>query len=499
MKRIFYTMFSLLLSLTILYAETLDIGALKQAQHWRDQEIAFGSLTLEQAKQSIINWAGRTNLIINLLPYDNGGWSMWDRELLPPVEGIEGVTVPYGYYPVFHRTKYVFTVDDPNPDKKYSGIIAVDSWTGRVMGIYKGVPPESVELYNKMGSENITYMITPQQAISLASQYLTDYFPQIAPILSNQSPFLNPLPTSDDKSWTFFSPGITITWDKIANDIGDIQVWVDLVLDSYTGKLMKIGIVKYDTAEISFQPTISEEEALQSALSFLYGLGAEHLEVEEVTRSLIFRPSPGSPQRIVYWIYFENTKARDDAPEGVKKLLGVYVPHKVWVTVDINTGEILGVMDRKVLCGGWEWEKFKSPRIYFNGREEKAKMITKGKDAFVSIDSLKKIGFALALKKGKYRLSFKGKSIDLKQEEVIKENGALLLNVRALNKLDNIKVVYSEKLKTIDIWTVNEKAVNGAKELLRNKKFGLLNLLLCGLLNINALSYMGWKLKRYLA
>ncbi|MGB9878134.1 MAG: hypothetical protein ACPLPS_10235 [bacterium] len=501
MRKLLFVMIFVGFTLVNLRAENLDINALKKAYHWRDEEIAFGPITIEQAKQAIIAWSGRQNLAIDLAPYDDYIWddesASWSRSSTTPL-GIEGITVPYRYFPLMFRRYYVFKVNDPNPDGKYNGYISVDSWTGRVVGIDKGNLPEHEVLYLKEHRESVSDMISPQQAISLAHKYLSDYFPQIFQIVSTGYWGIDdPSLTSDKTTWLFFSPWIHVGYDKFPSEIGDVDIHIDVCLDCYAGKLARIDCREYDVAEISLKPDISKEEALEIALSFLYGLGAEHLELMRLAEGTIFREYPNGRQRVAYEVWFDNTKAREDAPREVIRLLGsAHIPHRIWVRVDIHTGEILHVEDVKLMC--MRTKIFKHPHLFLNGEEKDVRVLLKNGEAFISIDDLKKIGVLVQLKGKGYVLRYGKENVSI-EKEVQKINGSLYLNVQALNKLRRLKAIYSKTLKTIDIWTVQEKALKDAKELLKDKRFRLLNFLLGSGLISSAFSYLGWKLKQNLS
>jgi hypothetical protein len=127
-------------------------------------------------------------LLITLAPYDDPEWSDSSGSTTASKMAIEGVTVDYPFYPSYYRTNYIFKVDDPNLDKKYSGYIAVDSWTARVVSITKEILAEVLQMI--LAGErcyDVSKMISPQQAMTLARQYLQDYFPDIAPIVPKGS------------------------------------------------------------------------------------------------------------------------------------------------------------------------------------------------------------------------------------------------------------------------------------------------------------------------
>jgi len=134
-------------------------------QYWGQiMQFAMGPITLEQAKAAIINWSGRENLIIKLCPIYS--WEKpWGRA---PSGGLK----PNGDLLTNYTTMYAFSVEDPNPDGKYSGTIYVDSWSGMVMEIFKSFG-------QVRDNRNIANMLTPQQAINQAKEIVLSYFPNV--------------------------------------------------------------------------------------------------------------------------------------------------------------------------------------------------------------------------------------------------------------------------------------------------------------------------------
>jgi len=502
MRKLVSLLLSFGFAITLLRAETLDVNALKQAQRWSDEQIAFGPLSIETAKQAIINWAGRQNLVIDLAPYEDIEWDTFLIHSTISRLGVEGITIPYGYdyseTSCFFKTNYVFKVQDPNPDRKYSGYVYVDSWTGRITGINRVelISTDFVRTVKEKGM-NVKDMISPQQAKTLAPQYLADYFPQVAQIVSNKLEMVDPLPTPDGQSWTMFDPHICVGFANIPQATGEPIVWVSIGLDCFTGQLETIDCGYYDVLEVSLQPDVSEETAVETALSFLYGLGAEHLEIERVGISLPFRESPNGRQRIAYDIFLGNTMARDDAPLEVKRLLGdYYFPHKLFVRVDIHTGEVLLVADRKAMCARAEHPS--NPKLFIDGREQKAKILCKDDYAGILAEDLKKLGFSLGSKNGKAMLRWKGEVIPLEENKILKENGGTYINVEALNKFKGLKVIYAKRLKTIDILKLNDKAWQKGKKLLKERKARIFNPIIGSGLMLCSISYLGLKFLRIL-
>lgn len=500
MRKFFVILFYIGFIGITLSSEALDINALKKEQHWFDEQIAFGPLPIESAKKAIINWAGRQNLSINLLPYDDPEWTIFPESTTSAPLGIEGITVPYGRFPSFPNhyflTNYAFWIKDPNPDKKYSGYVFVDSWSGRIVAIKKFIRRSSI-LALLENRTSISDMISPQRAKALAYQYLSDYFPQIAQIAFNKPPQSSPPTTSDESSWEWFEYKIGFISTQVAQNVSDYFVSIYVNLDCYTGELIGIYCRYYDVMEVSPHPYISEETALETALSFLYGLGAEHIELERVDKSFPLRESPNGRQRVAYDILLKNTSAREDAPLEIKRLLGdINFPHKLLVRMDIHTGEILAGLDTKVLAMRTEF--FESPHLYFNARERKAEILTIGKDAFILANDIKELGFSLQKSRGRYVLNWGQENVMLEEKKIKSEGRKMYISISALNKLKRVKAIYSNKLKTIDMWTINEKAQKDSKKLLMNKKLGMLNLVTsCGLA-LASLGYLGVKLLKFL-
>jgi hypothetical protein len=135
-------------------------------------------------------------------------------------------------------------------------------------------------------------------------------------------------------------------------------------------------------------------------LSFLYELGTEHLEIATVngmhmtSDGSIFRIAPNGEQRAADVVYLTNTWARDDAPPGVKLLLGLrsYPHFLIFVGIDIHSGEVLWVEDRKIDTpftkqsnrGGKEVSSpATSGLIFFNGKSTNAETLKKNGELFI--------------------------------------------------------------------------------------------------------------------
>jgi len=422
----------------------------------RGYKFAIGPITPEQAKQAIINWAGRQNLSIQL-----GEAFYWNR---PEVGRIPS----YGFDPAGggglspdYISWYVFWVRDPNPDSKYTGAISVDSWTGEVKGIFKDLPA-------RLGERNISGMLTPQQALNIAKQIATSYFPNI-PIDTMEVDFY-PDTTQDGTTWEQCGNRICVSFQtSIINSLGEkvevktqtVEVWID----SYTGELTEI-FACYEPIEVSPVRSLTYEEIAQAVASFFYGMGAESIRISAVgpyhpptgtvlnnigehAYWFISRGEPYGPQRLYTYVHWSVV---------LPSLSGTGTAY-----VDGHTGEIIYAPIVMAVGGAPEEIRKKESGVkptfllFFNGmkREPKNPPLFKGGQIYISVDDVSAMGFKVG-RKG-YVIGYMAKRAYLDEGDVINEKGKRYIKGKALEKLKGVVTNYTEEENQFHIIVLNEK------------------------------------------
>jgi len=431
MKRIFLGL--------VMFFSTLSFGG----QGYTVDEYSIGPVTIQQAKQAIIQWSGRSNLDIEEVPRKEIDPSMVVPLGRCAAGGLKGVhPTAHGAY----GTYYAFGVLDPNPDKKYLGGIYVDSYTGKVVKVEK-TPVE-------IRKGTIANMIAPQQAINLARQITASYFPDI-PVYSFEGVETDPAITSEG-SWKEYADSILVQLYNCATSQAgkvklDIQsVWV--TIDSWTGELEEIE-VGYEPLEINPVPTLTVEEAIQSLISYFYGLGADYVEIIDVSDKWhVYRESPNGPQRLYIeidcWV---------SEPEGSNIL-----PANFWTcAVDGHTGEIVwGDFSIPPLPASLSTKGGKpaTPSLFFDGRVTKIKPLLKEGKIYLNIVDLGKIGFKVEKVEGGYTISYKDEKVTLSDKEFLRRGSDVFLEGERLSNLKGVMTRYDEEGKRLNIWIMNEKA-----------------------------------------
>lgn len=262
--------------------------------YWTKQgmKFAIGPVTVEQAKQAIINWSGRQNLNIELLPLYAWGKTFMGRI---PNFGISpsSITLPIAQY----TTQYAFSVQDPNPDGKYTGTVLVDSYTGQIQELLKG-------LSELREDQNIANMLSPQQAMEKARQWVASYFPNI-PIASMSVDFVFPPLSEDGSTWENYDDYVTFGFfNRTSTPDGEtvelLLQSVIVMLDSNSGELLNMRVC-YEPLEISPTPSLTKEEIAQIVASYLYGLGAQVVYIRDIggpRRWYVAREEPYGQQRL---------------------------------------------------------------------------------------------------------------------------------------------------------------------------------------------------------
>lgn len=460
MKRLCLYIF-LLVSLLPLEGSERDWDFEYLSQH--GYRFSIGPVTVEQAKQAIINWAGRQNLQIELEP---PRYWMWPEEGRGPASGIGAeVSNSLGEYISWYR----FGVDDPNPDQKYRGSVYVDSYTGEVKGIFKGFG-----VVRENGT--IADMLPPQQALNLAKQLIASYFPNF-PIGSAEIYFISPnLITPDGSTLEEYSDDLLFSssWEEYSDDIL-FGFWVTLtipsgekvivgvqsahiIIDSCTGELLEI-VCCYEPLEVSPIPSLSREELFQAVASFFYGLGAQEVVIPDTGAMWrIMRPEPYEPQRLCFHklIYIAGVP---NLPDDI---------YDCWV--DAHTGEVFHAGPFGHLVGGPTVPSSKTPTsftLFFNGmkKELKSKPIFKDGKPYISLEDVKSWGFKLE-KRGKgLTISYKGKKANLAKKELLKEGKRMYLKAEALGKMKGVIYRYIKDRNEVHILIVNEKAFQKGQEM----------------------------------
>jgi hypothetical protein len=452
--------------------EELLIQQLKAEGH----EPIFGPITIEQAKQIIRDWSGRSNLSIQLEPascFDSWyeGWR--DRDF---GQGIQEFT-PF-YHSGFPLVCYMFKVEDPNPDHKYSGIVAVDSWRGEVARFIQQwiMPPEDeVDL-----AGNISEMLSPAEALQLAKQYMASYFPNV-----NINDFrcidLGVETTPDGSSWTRHSYIMNVLFDmdgEIEGPSGPISTNVPRALVSFlshTGELISIWH-DYQPLQISLVPQITKEEAIEIASSFLYGLGAQYMERPLGEPEWWFGYQvPDGRQRLAIGIGFCYVSPREDASPQAKALFSGY-EGLVDVFVDGHTGEVFWVYrtDAPPIHSAVFHPKKRYPTtcVFLNGKEKKLKEqpIVKGGKVFLALEDVKSLGFGIERKGEEYFLIYKNQRVAIKEGFFTNKGNKKYLDSKALEKIKGIKTEYSSKFNSLLILTINKKGYEQAISVIKKAR-----------------------------
>ncbi|MBC7328073.1 hypothetical protein H5T87_08160 [bacterium] len=387
----------------------------------------LGPVTMEQAKQAIVNWAGRQNLEINFEGHNPHPGCYW-----------------------YEFQCYKFSVYDPNPDGKYSGYISVDSFSGAVVEI------ERPYCMNLKPDEEITSMISPMQAITIAKEAAKSYFPNV-PIESFEMA-IDPDIINNGAAWSEHRRRIFVYFENAIYTPSGEKVWIDVqgvtvVLNSETGEWWAISCA-YEPIEISPIPNISQEEAIQSAISFLYALGAEYVELEDVEEVWsLAREEGGGPQKVVKGIELHQYPG----------VYGTYEGCGAWIKVDGHTGEVLRWT---FSWGGFYPEKKKFLTLLFNGKEYKWKQkpIVKSEGIYISSDDVKMMGFKVAKSGKNYLISYKKGKATIGGKDVIQVKGKLFIKSSALEKLKGIKVKHLKEFNILNIWVMNEKSYQQGKK-----------------------------------
>ncbi|MGB9878276.1 MAG: hypothetical protein ACPLPS_10975 [bacterium] len=408
---------------------------------YEEDKYFWGAVTVEQAKQAIIQWSGRSNLIIKQVPPGE-----MDLEELAYGDCAGGGM--RGIHPTAHGMFikcYVFEVEDPNPDHKFSGWVGVDSHTGAIaimstrhVAISKG---------------NISDMIPPPQAISLARQITASYFPHI-PIYSFEGVKTMP-DIGSNGSWEEYNPAITVwLYNRLLTQKGEVEVGIQEVmvgLDSQTGEPEDIVVI-YEPLQIDPTPTLTVEEAVQALISYLYGLGADSVEIRDISkRWYIEKESPNGPQHIYIIITCWVTE-----PEGSN-----IFPYPMWsCAIDGHTGELIWGNFWVPPWGGplQKSKKVFPPSLFFDGKETKAKLILKGEKVYINIEDLKAVGFKVEKGEGKCTISYKDEKADFAGEEILQKGKDVFIEGESLGKLKGVMAKYRKEFKEFHIWIKNEKA-----------------------------------------
>jgi len=398
-----------------------------------DMPEPLGPVTIEQAKQSILNWAGRQNLEISFEGRSSHpGCLYWEFQC------------------------YKFFVWDPNPDHKYSGYVMVDSFSGLVTEIER--PARLIE-----AEPHPPNMISPSQAINIAKEVALSYFPNVP--IDSLTLDTEPKIINNGASWDEYSDTITLWFAQTSYTPSGERVWmrvrkVGVGLISDTGEWWGIDCV-YEPLEINPLPTISTDDAINSAISFIYALGAEYVELEEVEDDWwLLREEGGGPQRVVKEVHLECFPSPYEAGEGGGVLL--------WV--DGHTGEIWRY--EFSWGGGFSPEKKKSLALVYRGKELKwkEKPIIRNGGIFISLKDLEAMGMKVR-KEGKgYTLSYKDDKAKMGREDIINVKGKAYIKSDALKKLKGIEVKLLKEFNILNIWVRNEKGYSQGKEELKKKK-----------------------------
>lgn len=418
-------------------------------------EYSIGPVTRQQAKQAILQWSGRSNLnIVEEFPLDE-----IDPGEVVPLGACAGGGLK-GIHPTAHGafgTYYGFGVLDPNSDRKYFGEIYVDTYAGAVVMIKK-MPVEP-----RQGI--IANMLPPQQAINVARQITSSYFPNI-PIHSLGGVETDPKIKSDG-SWEKYQYTIYVDfYNRITTEKGEVKVdvqWVSVWMDSWTGELEDLE-VWYEPLEINPVPALTIEEAVQSLISYFYGLGAEEVEIVDVyPRWHICRESPNGPQRLLLQV---DCKVWETEGSNI-------LPGNFWTcAVDGHTGEIVWG-EPKILSMPAPFLMEKEPlrpSLFFDGRKTKANLVLKNEKIYVNVEDIKEMGFMVEKGEEGYTISYKDEKATFPDKELLKRGSDVFIEKESLSKLKGVMTQYNKETKRLHIWVMNEKAYK--KGLEDRKKFG---------------------------
>jgi len=397
-----------------------------------------GPVSVEKAKQIIENWAGRKNLAIKL----------------------EGSSVGYPGSVWWNSQCYSFRVEDPNPDHKYTGFVYVDSFKGVVVGVEGfGMPPKAKRLIKPAKKS----MISPEEAIQIAKIAIKSYFPNV-PIDS----FLidtSPSRINNGRKWREKSDSIRVEFYNTAispfRERVSIQVQsASVLLDAETGECRFIFAV-YEPLEIPPLPRFNTEQAIDIAISFLNGMGAEFVEVEEVEKDWwLAREEGGGPQRLVRQMMLNRYPSKDDPEESG--------------TVQLYVDGLTGAICRWEGDWGGAWGPIERTTLtlYFKGRERKwkAEPIIKEKEIFISADDIKAMGFKIERKRDGLILRYKKKRAEISPGALLKAKGKDYIKSSVLEKIKGIKAKYFAQFNILHIWEINELGYEeGVEELIKKK------------------------------
>ena len=412
---------------------------------------SIGPVTPEQAKEAIINWSGRQNLIIKLSPI-----YAWKNPLgRVPSGGLKPGGNPISNY----TTVYAFSVKDPNPDKKYSGTVYVDSWSGAVMGISKS--------FGRVRDDrNIANMLTPQQALNRAKEFILSYFPDV-PIDSLTPNWADDEPTEDGSSWKEYDDFLSVIFRKelLTPDGEEVRIYIQEVsisMDSNTGELEDIDYC-YEPLEIAPWPTLTREEIAQAVTSYFYGLGAESVVISHTGYGWnVEREEPYGIQRLSTLVAFKAFPS-PDLPPDIKNLLD----NLNICFVDGHTGEVFYACLEFILGGPFGGIGRKEPSslsVFYNGqrRETISPPFLQNGGVYISLEDVKKMGFRVG-KKG-YVVAYKGNRAELKRGDIISKDGREYIRGEALGKIKGVRVHYGEETKEFHILVLNEKLFQMGQE-----------------------------------
>jgi hypothetical protein len=423
--------------------------------YWHEDIIlSIGPVSVRKAKQSINQWSGRQNLIIELMPVNH--WETPGIERVPT-----GGFVPGGHLLPYHTFLYAFDVNDPNPDLKYEAGIYVDSYTAKVVKLIKGFP-------TLRDDKNIANMLTPQQAINRAKELLLSYFPNV-PVDSLAVKILQPETTQDGSSWKSYDDMVSIRfYNRTFTSEGE-EIYINLqsasvTFDSNNGELLLLRC-GYEPLKISPIPDLTKPEIAQIVTSYMYGLGAETAEVTYIDKDwFLAREEPYGAQRL-YVEVFVAVEPSEDLPVEIKDVL--CTPVTCWV--DGHTGEVFYAI-HEVLMGGGSPAKASRHRsekeqrqlpfvVVFNGLAMKAKPpLIKGGEIYIALEDLEKMGFALEKKDNGFVIKNKDKSAKLESKDVLEKGQRKYIRGGAIGKLKDVITRYAKEENKFHILIINKKA-----------------------------------------
>jgi len=477
---------------------------------------SIGPITVDQAKQIILNWAGRGNLEIELAPVYE-----WDEH---PARECAGVPWLGQDVKPYLNQCYVFYIKDNNPDHKYTGRVVIDSYTGNIVSFST---QHQFQLIDKKG--DIANMLPPQTIVNLAKQYVASYFPNIpleqvelqgiayagppTPVdggeMSGPDNFF--FSVKGEEPWKAYSGSVIVMWENFLH-YGDVCIdmrlqQVSVELDSETGQLCELKCV-YEPLEINPQPTLSDQEVEEIVLSHFYGLGYTDVSIERDYGWSITRIAPNGRQVLSKWL-------------DILAYTSDGTMWAFWVKVDGHTGEIwqgsmsLGGLPPNPSSSGSS--KTSSLKVKFDGKELKlsSSPVRKNGKLFLAVADIQKMGIKLnKLGKGLVLL-FRGQKVSVDNKDILTQGKNRYVNVAVLGKIKNMMVNYNENLGSLNIWVKNEKAYNEAKtvaeklkknmpkppanENLRPRKTSANPSLVGGGLSLSALGYAVWKFLKLLS